>query len=203
MFPVLPGRGPNLRTGLKWKGAHSFFFFPPFLKWLRWRRPRPPRVSGLLPGTGRGVRGAGGGKDFELRNRSRRNAFHHLRRFSVPNHTISSTVFRGPCCLVCFRDPPSLTSHRLRSREHDLGYKIRTRCVQNKTKQNTHTPNTRFFSSCGLIRLLPSSGSCIWYNPKRVMANQGLSRLCHRPEWFKISPFLSPGWVSSRVRCKG
>ena len=183
MFPVLPGRGPNLRTGLKWKGAHSFFFFPPFLKWLRWRRPRPPRVSGLLPGTGRGVRGAGGGKDFELRNRSRRNAFHHLRRFSVPNHTISSTVFRGPCCLVCFRDPPSLTSHRLRSREHDLGYKIRTRCVQNKTKQNkTHTHQTLVsflpvvWSAC-FLPLVPVFGTTPkeWW-PTRVCPGSATDR---------------------------
>ena len=27
IFPVLSGRGPNLTTGLKWKGTHSFFFF--------------------------------------------------------------------------------------------------------------------------------------------------------------------------------
>ena len=129
------GPEPKNRFEVKRSTFFFFFFFFPFLKWLRWRRPRPPRVSGLLPGTRRGVRGAGGGKDFELRNRSRRNAFNHLRRFSVPNHTISSMVFRGPCCLVCFRDPPSLTSHRLRSREPDLGYKIRTRCVQKKKKK--------------------------------------------------------------------
>lgn len=130
---VREGPEPNNRFEVK-RNTFFFFFFHFSNGYVE-----DSRVSGLLPGTGRGVRGAGGGKDFQLGNRSRRNVFNHLKRFSVPNHTISSTVFRGPCCLFCSRDPSSLTSHRLRSREHDLGYKTRIRCVQNKKEKNPTT----------------------------------------------------------------